>query len=73
MNNLTLIIPAKNENESLPIVLDSLENLKIKTIISLKEDDIDTINSIKNKKNIKLFFSIWIRIWKFIKRSNRIL
>ena len=55
MNNLTLIIPAKNENESLPIVLDSLENLKIKTIISLKEDDIDTINSIKNK-NIKLFF-----------------
>ena len=50
MNNLTLIIPAKNENESLPIVLDSLENLKIKTIISLKEDDIDTINSIKNKK-----------------------
>ena len=56
MNNLTLIIPAKNENESLPIVLDSLENLEIKTLISLKEDDIDTINSIKNKKNIKLFF-----------------
>lgn len=56
MNNLTLIIPAKNESQSLPIVLDSLENLGIKTLVSLKEDDLDTINSIKNKKNIKLFF-----------------
>ncbi len=56
MNNLTLIIPAKNEDESLPIVLDTLENLEIKTLISLKEDDIDTINSVKNKKNVKLFF-----------------
>ena len=56
MNNLTLIIPAKNESQSLPIVLDSLENLGIKTLISLKEDDIATINSIKNKKNIKIFF-----------------
>ena len=50
MNNLTLIIPAKNESESLPIVLDSLKNLHIKTIISLKEDDLATINSCKNKK-----------------------
>ena len=56
MNNLTLIIPAKNESESLPIVLDSLKNLHIKTIISLKEDDLATINSCKNKKNIKIFF-----------------
>ena len=58
MNNLTLIIPAKNESESLPIVLDSLQNLGIKTLISLKENDIATINSIKDKKNIKFFFNL---------------
>ncbi len=56
MNNLTLIIPAKNESESLPVVLDSLKNLGIKTIISLKEDDLATINSCKNKENIEIFF-----------------
>lgn len=47
MNNLTLIIPAKNEKESLPIVLSNLENLKIKIVVVLKEDDLETIDSIK--------------------------
>ena len=56
MQDLTLVIPAKYESESLPIVLDSLQNLGIKTLISLKENDIATINSIKDKKNIKFFF-----------------
>ena len=58
MNDLTLIIPAKNESESLPTVLDSLKSLGIKTIISLKEDDLATINACKNKKNIKFFFNL---------------
>jgi glycosyltransferase involved in cell wall biosynthesis len=33
MNNITLIIPAKNEEESLPIVLDEIKNFKLKKII----------------------------------------
>ena len=50
MNDLTLVIPAKKESETLPLVLESLKKLKIKTIISLKNDDLDTINCIiKNK------------------------
>ena len=44
MNDLTLIIPAKNESESLPLVLDSLKDLNLNITISLKEDDLSTIN-----------------------------
>ena len=50
MKDLTLIIPAKNEAESLPSVIDAISYLDCDIIISLKEDDIETINSIKNKK-----------------------
>tara|TARA_B100002051_G_C16583652_1_gene559013 strand:- start:222 stop:917 length:696 start_codon:yes stop_codon:yes gene_type:complete len=56
MNDLTLVIPAKNESETLPLVLKSIKKLKIKTIISLKNDDVDTINSIIKNKNIKIYF-----------------
>ena len=56
MNDLTLIIPAKNESESLPLVLEALEKLNLKIIISLKENDHSTINSIKKNDKIKLFF-----------------
>ena len=44
MKNLTLVIPAKNEKESLPLVLDELEKYKLKIIIVLESNDIDTIN-----------------------------
>ena len=56
MNNLTLIIPAKNESLSLPSVLKNLEKFNIKIIISLKENDSETINSIKNFKYVNIFF-----------------
>ena len=56
MNDLTLIIPAKNESETLPVVLESLKKLKLKIIISLKNDDLETINSIVPNKNIKIYF-----------------
>ena len=46
MNDLTLIIPAKFESESLPHTLNELESLDCKIIISLQEDDIQTINSL---------------------------
>ncbi len=37
MKKLTLIIPAKNESESLPKVLDSLKDIDCKIIVSLKD------------------------------------
>ncbi len=56
MNDLTLIIPAKNESESLPVVLKSLLSLDLKIIVSLRKNDLDTINSIIRNDKIKLFF-----------------
>ena len=56
MNDLTLVIPAKKESETLPLVLESLKKLKIKTIISLKNDDLDTINSIIKNEYVKVYF-----------------
>ena len=48
MRNLTLIIPAKNESESLPLVLKDLNNIDTNIIVSLSREDIITKNSIKN-------------------------
>tara|TARA_B100001029_G_C15056609_1_gene454872 strand:+ start:663 stop:1331 length:669 start_codon:yes stop_codon:yes gene_type:complete len=48
MKDLTLIIPAKNESESLPSVLKELEKYNFKIRIVLSEDDVKTINSIKD-------------------------
>ena len=48
MTDLTLIIPAKKEKESLPKVLQSLEYLNHKIIVSLPKNDLETINSVKN-------------------------
>ncbi len=48
MKKLTLLIPAKNERDSLPIVLDEIQNLGFDAKIILKEDDKETINAIKN-------------------------
>ena len=56
MNDLTLVIPAKNEGETLPLVLESLKKLNLKIIISLKNDDLETINSIIKNENIKIYF-----------------
>ena len=48
MDDLTLIIPAKNEMESLPRVLNELKNLKLSIIIVLEPTDKDTINAVSN-------------------------
>lgn len=48
MNELTLIIPAKKEKDSLPKVLDELKKFNLKIIIILEKDDIETIESIAN-------------------------
>ena len=49
MYDLTLIIPAKNERESLPKVIAELNN-KYKIKVVLKENDYETIEAIKNLK-----------------------
>lgn len=53
MRKLTLIIPAKSESETLPIVLKELKKRKFNFIIVMEKSDIETINSIKKfRKNI---------------------
>ncbi len=47
MNDLTLIIPAKNEKESLPKVLDELKEFNFKKNVILEASDKLTIESIK--------------------------
>jgi len=55
MDHLTLVIPAKNEKESLPSVLQELEEYNLKKIIVLEKEDIETINSI-SKFQCELIF-----------------
>tara|TARA_B100001121_G_scaffold137160_1_gene120141 strand:+ start:9096 stop:9767 length:672 start_codon:yes stop_codon:yes gene_type:complete len=55
MNNLTLIIPAKNEKESLPYVLKDLANKKINIHVILEKSDHLTIESI-SKFDCKIIF-----------------
>lgn len=56
MNNLTLVIPAKNESESLPIFLDELKKFNYKKLVVLHESDKITINSIKNFTDVEIFY-----------------
>ena len=55
MKDLTIIIPAKDENESLPTVIKSLESFNCEIVITMKNDDIKTIESINSEK-IKIFY-----------------
>ena len=56
MKNLTLIIPAKNEAESLPNFLDELKPLNANITVVLQDNDLETLNSIKNTKNVNILF-----------------
>jgi glycosyltransferase involved in cell wall biosynthesis len=47
MNNLTLVIPAKNEKLSLPQVLNELKKFNIKSIIVVHPSDEETIKATK--------------------------
>lgn len=55
MNNVTLIIPAKLESESLPSVLSELANYKYNINVVLHREDISTIEAIK-KFDIKIIY-----------------
>lgn len=56
MNNLTLIIPAKFESESLPKVLKELELYKCEKLIVLDKKDTKTISSINQIIGIKILY-----------------
>ena len=53
MHNLTLIIPAKKESESLPIFLKEIKNYSCKKFIILQKEDLETKKAIKKNKEIK--------------------
>ncbi len=55
MNNLTLLIPANKESESLPVFLNELNDYSYKKMIVLQEEDIETINSISNFRDVEIF------------------
>ena len=48
MENLTLVMPAKNESECLPKVLSELKNFDCKKVIIIPKNDLDTLNAVKN-------------------------
>ena len=48
MKNLTLVMPAKNEAECLPTVLEELKNFECKKIIVIPRNDLNTQNVVKN-------------------------
>ena len=54
MRDLTLIIPAKKEVESLPVFLKEIENYKCKKFVVLQKEDLETKVAIRNIKNIKI-------------------
>ena len=54
MDKLTLVIPAKYEQDTLPIVLKDLAKYNLNIIVVLGADDVDTINAIKNFDNCKI-------------------
>ena len=56
MQDLTLVIPAKYESESLPVFLNEISELKCKKLIVLENNDIATINAIKDFEGIEILF-----------------
>ena len=56
MKNFTLIIPAKDESESLPVLLKELQNIDCKKIVVLTNNDLNTQKAIENFKDIEILF-----------------
>ncbi len=54
MSELTLLIPANKEAESLPVFLKELEKYDFRKMIVLQEEDKETIDSITNFKDIEI-------------------
>jgi len=56
MQDLTLVIPAKHESESLPIFLKEINQLPCKKIIVLDENDFKTVDAIKKFDDIEILY-----------------
>ncbi len=56
MQDLTLVIPAKFESESLPIFLKEISEFDCKKLIVLEKNDLATIDSIKKFNDIELLY-----------------
>ena len=56
MENLTLVIPAKQEKESLPLVLKEIENFTCRKKIIVLKDDYETIEEAKKFKTVEIMF-----------------
>ena len=54
MKELTLLIPANKEAESLPVFLEELKNFDYKKLIVLQGEDQQTLDSISNFKDIEI-------------------
>ena len=54
MNNLTLIIPAKKEAESLPTFIEEISKFKCNKMVVLQGNDTETIKAIENFKDINI-------------------
>ena len=54
MKDLTLIIPTKEEVESLPVFIEEIKNINCKKLIVLQEEDIETKNAISEFNNVKI-------------------
>jgi len=55
-NDLTLLIPAKFESESLPIFLKELQKYDYKKLVVLDEKDILTIGAVKKFSDVDIFY-----------------
>mgnify|MGYP001316984146 CR=1 FL=1 len=58
MKELTLIIPAKKEAESLPTFLREIENIDCHKMVVLQKEDIETKNALRNFHGIEIFEQI---------------
>lgn len=54
-NEITLLIPAKNEKESISYVLQELKKYKFKILVILEKSDVDTLKGVKKFKNQIVF------------------
>ena len=72
MSNLTLLIPAKYEFESLPIFLKELNKFDHKKIVILDQNDTETISAAKQFNDVEILFQKKKRLWKRINRGNQL-
>ena len=56
MSNLTLLIPAKHEAESLPIFLEELQKYDYKKVVILDETDLKTVEATKKFSDVEIIY-----------------